>query len=513
MKYLVTIFLGLATTFLLAQNTKSLLYSNPIIGGNEGAQFVVRVKSGYLVGSTGICLPSERQCFSLRKYSINNKVEWEAFFDSISPPNFLTLIANDSSIYLATWDTNNGMNKEFINKLDLEGNILKTVQVDNDTTPKTEKKAIVSLGFIGDSIVLCHNKWLIPAGPDSVFFKFYDKDLNLVKEIKSTENMPRDHVFGLHPTKDGNYLMGKWATDNNEYLRILKVDTQGKTVWKHEEPNDINNPWMGPLQDFVILNKDSSYIFYQYLTEFFPGTGIFPDFPSIQKRSTINDSLIWKYKFYTKNIYTLWLLTKGLSIPNNDLIGVGRAQAFISKNNYSQNLGWIFKMDQSGKLKWSRFIKDDRYEYKSAYFVTATELENGDIVAGGELWQLSINPPDLSWVVHFDSSGCITPGCTDSILYTHTEEINGKPVTKEVFFKTFPNPVKNDLTIEFYNQSHRPNSELKIINLKGQEVNKGKLQTGDQIVHINMSQMISGVYLVQYSSGGVILQTEKVVKE
>jgi len=515
MKKILFILLSIWAAALSAQHTKSLVYSNPLIGGNEGVWQIVSFGEGFLVVAPGICLPAVKGCTSIRNYSYENQVLWETFWDTIAPPHFKVIATSDSAIYMASWYRSPGVDEEYINKLDLQGNVLKTVQVDYEANPKGENKAIVNVSLIGDTVVICHNKWLYP-GPDSLFLKYYDKDLNLVKELKLTENLKDDVAYGIHVTPDSNYLISKLTGYLPYYLHIMKTDRQGNVLWVHE---DTLNRTLEPFQNFMVTNdKDSSYTFFSFKEESIKTpVSQFPwvrDYSVIFKRSAIDNSLIW-YKPLLSFHYSLIYFLSGLPRRNDgSMIGGGMADRNLAKDKKPVDLvGWLFKIDPAGELKWSRFYKDDRYEYFGSYFVTATELSNGDLVAGGDLDQLSIDPPGLSWVLHLDSMGCLTPGCVDTMLYTRTEEVNGKLLVKEVFFKSFPNPVHDRLSVEFYNQSHRPASLLRVLSIDGKEYYRTELHNGDKSLTVNMSGYPPGMYLVQYSSGSLLLQTEKVVKE
>ena len=174
MKKILFILLSIWAAALSAQHTKSLVYSNPLIGGNESVENIIKFKTGFIVSSGGICLPAVKSCQTLRNYSYENQVLWETFFDTVTAPHFKVIAASDSAIYMASWYRSPGVDEEYINKLDLQGNVLKTVLVDYEANPKHENKAIINVSLIGDTVVLCHNKWLFP-GPDSLFLKFYDK--------------------------------------------------------------------------------------------------------------------------------------------------------------------------------------------------------------------------------------------------------------------------------------------------------------------------------------------------
>ena len=351
------ILLSIWAAALSAQHTKSLVYSNPLIGGNESVENIIKFKTGFIVSSGGICLPAVKSCQTLRNYSYENQVLWETFFDTVTAPHFKVIAASDSAIYMASWYRSPGVDEEYINKLDLQGNVLKTVQVDYEANPKGENKAIVNVSLIGDTVVICHNKWLYP-GPDSLFLKFYDKELKLVKELKLTENLDLEAVFGIHVTPDSNYLISKLTGYLPYYLHIMKTDRQGNVLWVHVDTlGEVN-----PFQDYMVMDdKDSSYTFFSFKRESiktpvsqFPW---FRDYPVIIKRSAIDNSLKW-YKPLLSFHFRLIYFLSGLPRRNDgSMIGGGIADRNLAKNENADYVGWLFKIDAAGELKWSRFYK------------------------------------------------------------------------------------------------------------------------------------------------------------
>ena len=116
-----------------AQQTESLLYSNPLIGGNESVWMLERSKEGFLVCSPGICLPSTNGCTSFRNYSNDNNLLWETFFDSIGPGSFDGIKYKSNITYLTLWYKTIIKDQDFLYKLDSSGNIMNIVQIDEDT--------------------------------------------------------------------------------------------------------------------------------------------------------------------------------------------------------------------------------------------------------------------------------------------------------------------------------------------------------------------------------------------
>ena len=496
---------------LFAQQTKSLVYSNPLIGGNESVWMLARSKEGFLVCAPGICLPSTVGCTSMRNYSKTNDLLWEKFFDTIGPGSFDGIKFEDQITYLTLWNKTQDKDQDFLYKLDSIGNVIKIVQIDEDTVVNLNK-IVKNINIIRDTIVLTHAKWISP-GPDSVFFLFYDKDLNPLRRLALTENRKWDIALGIHGTLDGNFIYSKHFKSETDFyddsIGVYKIRPDGSTMWKYKQKV---SEYDTPFRDFLVANEDNTFSFASHITKFYSTSDTFPDFPLIQKISDIGE-ILWEYRYLNKDNKVFYKINK----TNNDgIIGVG----FYTYNKlkegdlfFNQYFGWISKLDKDGKLKWSRNYTDDQYGKANCYLYDVTTLGNGDIITGGWLQQQQINPPIMTWVLHLDSMGCLTPGCTDSILYTRTEEINGQPITKEVFFKAYPNPMVDELKLEFYNHIYRPDSQVVLTDASGKVISKTKLSKGDSNALFSMYDQLPGLYYVSYVVHGKVLQTEKVVKE
>jgi hypothetical protein len=508
---ILTLYCIMLNLVLFAQQTKSLVYSNPLIGGNESVWMLARSKEGFLVCAPGICLPSTVGCTSMRNYSKTNDLLWEKFFDTIGPGSFDGIKFEDQITYLTLWNKTQDKDQDFLYKLDSIGNVIKIVQIDEDTVVNLNK-IVKNINIIRDTIVLTHAKWISP-GPDSVFFLFYDKDLNPLRRLALTENRKWDIALGIHGTLDGNFIYSKHFKSETDFyddsIGVYKLRPDGSTVWKYKQGISFNNT---PFRDFLVINSDSTSSFFTNIEKNFNDKMKFPNFPIITKLSNDGDT-IWVCRLINKDYKVIYKMEGD---GKDEFISVGFYKYVFLKPDdpkTGQYFGWISKLDKDGKLKWSRNYTDDQYGKANCYLYDVTTLDNGDIIAAGELDQKQINPPSLSWVLHLDSMGCLTPGCTDSILYTRTEEINGQPITKEVFFKAYPNPVVNELKLEFYNHIYRPNSEVVLTDASGKVISKTKLSKGDSTALFSMYDQLPGLYYVSYVVHGKVLQTEKVVKE
>jgi len=497
---------------LFAQQTKSLVYFNPKLGGNENMWNLANYKSDYLIGSAGIKLPETVGNYYIRRFDKSNKLIWEFQNDTFDIGSYEALYTQSNDIFLISWYKTSKRDEEYLHKMDSTGSITKSILIDVDTI-KNQNRIVEQVNIISrDTIVLTHAKWISP-GPDSVFFLFYDKDLNPLRRIALTENRKWDIALGIHGTMDGNFIYTKHFKSETDFyddsIGVYKIRPDGSTIWKYKQGI---SRYDTPFRDFLVINSDSTCTFFANIEKNFNDKKKYPNFPIITKLSNDGDT-IWVSRLINKDYKVIY------KMAGNDKDG------FISVGEYSypflkpddpktgQYFGWMSKLDKDGKLKWSRNYTDDQYGKANCYLYDVTTLDNGDILAAGELDQKQINPPSLSWVLHLDSMGCLTPGCTDSILYTRTEEINGQPITKEVFFKAYPNPVVNELKLEFYNHIYRPDSEVLLTDASGRVISKTKLSKGDSNALFSMYDQLPGLYYVSYVVQGKVLQTEKVVKE
>ncbi len=304
--------------------------------------------------------------------------------------------------------------------------------------------------------------------------------------------------MGIHGTLDGNFIYTKHFKSeddfNDDSIGVYKIRPDGSTMRKYRQRISENNT---PFRDILVINSDCTSSFFTNIEKNFNDKMKFPNFPIITKLSNDGDT-IWVCRLINKDYKVIY---KMAGDGKDGFISVGFYKyVFLEPDDpkTGQYFGWMSKHDKEGKLKWSRNYTDDQYGKAQCYLYDVITLENGDIVAGGELDQQKINPSALSWVLHLDSMGCLTPGCTDSVLYTRTEEINGQPITKEVFFKAYPNPVVDDLKIEFYNHIYRTDSEVVLTDASGRVISKPKLSKGDSTALFSMYDQLPGLYYVSY---------------
>ncbi len=90
-------------------------------------------------------------------------------------------------------------------------------------------------------------------------------------------------------------------------------------------------------------------------------------------------------------------------------------------------------------------------------------------------------------------------------------EIDAPFVTRQVFFKLFPNPVQDELYLDFYQPIGQVDSRIEVYDFSGHLVKQQVLAKGTLQHNINVNVFPSGMYLLRYMAEGQIWQEEKII--
>jgi len=194
-----------------------------------------------------------------------------------------------------------------------------------------------------------------------------------------------------------------------------------------------------------------------------------------------------------------------IKAQNGDLIGVGSCllvegfwEPSTSPIKFIARLGYAFRIDTSGTMKWERFYLDkDKYKYGSQYLYNIAEADDGAIYLSGTLRDsLPKGIPGTGntniWLIKVGPDGCITPGCTDTLLQVATTKIlNQRPELLSVY----PNPGSTELNISWKNTPSDP-LLLEIRSISGQLIQSEKIQADGGTSTHNVSNIPSGLYLL-----------------
>ena len=187
------------------------------------------------------------------------------------------------------------------------------------------------------------------------------------------------------------------------------------------------------------------------------------------------------------------------TLPDGSVWMVG--WAYTSTQQYAQ----VLKLDSTGTIVWHRryFSKDVTGSHPLINYANYYPGPNA-VYAVGTVTGPGQNNSD-SWLVRFDSMGCLVPGC--DTLYTGTAPMPFQPATLHLY----PNPGTTQLTIDLPPDWATTATHLQLRNLRGQIVHHQAIQ-GNLRQTVATATLPAGLYLVEVWSREGLLGREKWVK-
>ncbi|WP_421949009.1 T9SS type A sorting domain-containing protein [Phaeodactylibacter xiamenensis] len=298
-----------------------------------------------------------------------------------------------------------------------------------------------------------------------------------------------------------------WSNYGRAY-HVAKLTSEGEVEWvRTYDEVDRSDDWPALIAPYPDGGFVTGWAFDTIQQPF-----VHPDEGPLLRRLDSDGEVIWEYKYLDWRSAGIMNMTV---TENGDIVMCGLApRAGLSSEDSDR--AWMARVSADGELIWKRYYQGLHLPSDTQPFNAVAETSDGGIIACSYIQDFSINPipdPDV-WLVKTDADGCITPGCQDSILYVSVEEIpgTGETALKEVFFKAYPNPARGPIQVEFLNAIRYEEPALRLFNLQGQQVLHQRLQRGAQSAELSTSGLPGGLYILQYTSAGRVLQQEKVVK-
>jgi Secretion system C-terminal sorting domain len=173
---------------------------------------------------------------------------------------------------------------------------------------------------------------------------------------------------------------------------------------------------------------------------------------------------------------------------NGDIVGVGKLSGVCTP--FGNFKGLIFRMSPTGKLKWERFITDSLYNppWSYVWFLDFKETPQGDLIISGLI--KGENPLFRPLLIKVDSNGCLDNRRCDSA----DVKVSLSQPNLEQKIRLSPNPVVDQLNIDFEPINGEVQVEISIFNSLGSKVGHQKLDMGNPPLSINVSNLPSGMY-------------------
>lgn len=323
----------------------------------------------------------------------------------------------------------------------------------------------------------------------------YDSDDSdmVVQKIDHDGNLLWERTYGGNnhdaaneavETEDGGIMIVGWTRSYGAGSRdifLVKTDSQGNQQWYRTYGNS----------DFDTGNsidrlQDGNYIISGYRNRNDTRQGYLCKVDS-------EGNVIWENDYGSG--HSIEELRRVLELPNGDFLGAGLYDENLP--SVSNNQGYLIRTDSEGTLIWERqFDRSPRVEY---FYGMAVTSDGGFLLSGQEHDWSSGPASQDAWLLKVDSLGCAYPNCTVGV-----EEHK-----KDLKLLVYPNPATDNLRIE----SQTPLAQFNLTDLAGRPSIQQTLKQVQGDVSIDVSNLPSGIYLLEAMTQDGRRSVQKVVVE
>jgi hypothetical protein len=317
-----------------------------------------------------------------------------------------------------------------------------------------------------------------------------------------TDNDPRRNYAGLSviQTPDNGYCMGGgggyWYNPGVEFrgiCEIIKTDSLGNQLWKktYGNPNFYNGGGI------LCLSKDSCIVATYSLSTLF--INIYEDYkqPYIVKLG-LDGSEKWSRKITNVKSSNGATYIQPLNDDGFILSGSHRVQ-----DTFYRNIGWLYKIKSNSDSIWYReytFLtgSNDNQELRQV-----TQMPDKGFAAVGTMY--SETGEQDAWLFKTDSLGCLVSGCDVGI-----SEFNPNAGAQMLIY---PNPFREAFAINYNIPKESKKGVFMLYDIYGKLIYQVGLNTSINQLQVVANKLVSGVYMASLVIDGIIVKSEKIIKE
>ena len=162
------------------------------------------------------------------------------------------------------------------------------------------------------------------------------------------------------------------------------------------------------------------------------------------------------------------------------------------------------KLDNNLNYKWGNWIADFPYFTEEPYKMRRAH-DGGFLIVG-----LTNRPGLGGWFVKTDTNGFALPNGADTLYHIGIEEKN--ICSTDQTLTVYPNPAVNRVVVTIGYNTILPNGFIKIYDLQGRLVKNEILVNKQKYIVINISDLNTGIYLIEYVSKMGLLRNKLLVE-
>lgn len=493
---------------------------NNTISAKTQKQFVIIL---LLIVNCALIIPSTRDCFG-------QSITWQKILDNDYGSSQKIQQTMDDGYIVIGNERIQGINKIYLNKLDLLGNVIWT--------------KILGIGNSqGNWVEQCTNGgYIIGGATDTIFSTTFaylvktDSEGNIQWE-RFFKNSDLDQCYCVKQTADNGFILSVRTTNINNSVMYIKTDSVGNQQWQKIYSVPGSSVFISELQVLNYGYAAAGNLLLNGMSEVY-----------VMKLNSVGDSL-WTRRYGGNNYSGASSIDK---ISNSGFIIGGISRSF-NPNNKTES--YICKIDTNGVLIWQKTHSNLGKENCNSI----RSLSNGGFLLGGisdsldnlvskakvrlldingnSIFEMSYLPsPDYAFfnsVEITNDNGFILAGGaaytsgsikhyivkTDSLLNSSPIgliNINNNIPVKFRLFQNYPNPFNPSTTIRFdipiSGQSQIFDVRIEIYDMLGREVFQFSdvKSPGSYEIRFDGTDLASGMYFYKLSAG-TFSDTKKMV--
>lgn len=299
---------------------------------------------------------------------------------------------------------------------------------------------------------------------------------------------------GIIATPDSGAIVvlasGPWPGVNE--VRVIKLSKNGQLQWMKRPPlpvgiNKTNLIDFNPINGDVVLS-----------TQTYSDTLIIAKYDSSM-------SVQWEIKEPLRDAQGF--LRFRLAHLIKDRTGYIACGEFYSGVNGTDRYGYLYKINGNGKPYWENKYKglySSKFSTYDTYFAGIDTMPDGGYVVCG--YTLDSTSIQVGVILRVDEYGCLINQCDTKLFNSISESTLD---TIEVML--FPNPTNDVVNMRVKGNTKSNPLKYVFTNILGEQVMAGKLNAFES--SIDVSQLASGIYLVNVENSKGFMWNGKMIKE